>query len=465
MNIDNKEIIALGVPQACLRTAQDSVNSAAIDARRRGSKRNFRKLVARVVQTPEDWLDDPFFGSLASELIQYQDRMNRAPIEVKAWGREHIEPEAIQALENFARNPRAVAAAMMPDAHGNLGMPVGGVIALENAVCPGAVGLDIACRMKLSILDLPVPQTNVWENEIFDQALFAGSCFGFNEKHSKRQQHQVMDADWSVTKITKRRKAKAWSQLGTSGGGNHFVEYGLLNVPFDLELIPAGQYVALLSHSGSRGTGAEVAKWYTKLAIEQSHKRGETDADESTAYLDMDSEAGQEYWAAMNLMGDYAKANHDVIHRNMAEVTGAQVLAEIENHHNFAWKETHFGEDVYVHRKGATPAQAGRLGIIPGSMGSPAHVVIGKGNADSLHSASHGAGRRLNRGQAKSQLNMEQVQRELAASGVRLLQGSIDESPAVYKDIEQVMNSQTDLVDSIATFEPKVVRMAGKRNA
>jgi tRNA-splicing ligase RtcB len=187
------------------------------------------------------------------------------------------------------------------------------------------------------------------------------------------------------------------------------------------------------------------------------------------AWLSLDDADGQEYWAAMNLMGRYAAANHACIHKYIAKKLGAHVILDIENHHNFAWKETHKvnGEtrEVIVHRKGATPAGAGVLGIIPGSMASPGYVVRGKGSSESLHSASHGAGRVMSRTKALQSFTWSAVKKQLAAAGVELLSAGLDEVPGVYKDIAQVMAAQTDLVDVLGRFDPKLVKMcpAGER--
>ena len=172
----------------------------------------------------------------------------------------------------------------------------------------------------------------------------------------------VMEQNWGVTRITRENKDKAWRQLGTSGSGNHFVEFGLLSLSADdAELgLEAGEYVALLSHSGSRGTGASVCSTYSAIARARLPKK--YDWLGRLAWLDLDSEAGQEYWAAMNLMGDYAAANHDVIHRLISKLLGAKIIAGVENHHNFAWKEMHGGREVIVHRKGATPAGSWPVG-------------------------------------------------------------------------------------------------------
>ena len=176
-------------------------------------------------------------------------------------------------------------------------------------------------------------------------------------------------------------------------------------------------------------------------------------------WLELETEPGQEYWAAMNLLGDYAAANHDVIHRSVAKLLGAKIVAGVENHHNFAWKEIHDGRELIVHRKGATPAAVGELGVIPGSMGSPAFVVRGLGQPDSLNSASHGAGRRMSRKAAKEKYTWRAVQKDLEKRGIRVLSAGADEVPGVYKDIEEVMRQQSDLVEPITRFDPKIVKM------
>jgi tRNA-splicing ligase RtcB len=162
----------------------------------------------------------------------------------------------------------------------------------------------------------------------------------------------------------------------------------------------------------------------------------------------------------MNLMGKYAAANHAVIHQKVARALGAEVLAGVENHHNFAWKETHGGREVIVHRKGATPAGEGVLGVIPGSMATPGFVVRGKGNAVSLESASHGAGRVMSRTAAREKFRWNHIKPMLEERGVQLLSAGIDENPLVYKDIHGVMAAQSDLVDVVARFDPKIVKMA-----
>ena len=379
--------------------------------------------------------------------------MSPMSVPYRQWGSD-LEPESVRQMDNACRLPVAVRGALMPDAHRGYGLPIGGVLATDNAVIPYAVGVDIACRVKMSVIDLQVDT----DPARLTKAIERETRFGVGAKFKDRRDHGVMDRDWSVTPLTHNLKDKAWSQLGTSGSGNHFVEFGTfeLDKP-DLGLAP-GKYLALLSHSGSRGSGATIADHYSKLAMRRHPELPK----ELThlAWLDLDTEEGQEYWAAMELMGKYAAANHACVHREVTRNLGARVLLDLENHHNFAWKEVHDGRPVIVHRKGATPAGKGVLGIIPGSMASFTYVVRGKGNPDSMHSAAHGAGRVMSRTAAKKNLDWKTAKRLLEDRGVTLLSAGLDEVPMVYKDIDQVMAAQSDLVEPIARFMPRLVKMA-----
>jgi tRNA-splicing ligase RtcB (3'-phosphate/5'-hydroxy nucleic acid ligase) len=430
-------------------------------------KSDRRQRIEAVVRDPAAHRTDHIFGPLALILLDQprpttaaSDAARTEPAPWKQWG-ENLDENSIEQMRNAAKLPVAVAGALMPDAHLGYGLPIGGVLATDNAVIPYAVGVDIACRMKLTVLDWPVTKLR-GEPDRLIRAINEETRFGIGAKFTSPRKHDVMDLDWSVSEITKKNKDKAWSQLGTSGSGNHFVEFGMLTLENnDLGLEP-GDYLALLSHSGSRGAGANVADHYSRLAMNLHPELPKPLR--HLAWLDLDTEPGQEYWAAMNLMGEYAAANHAVIHRSIAKNLGAKVLADIENHHNFAWKERHMIEgevrDVVVHRKGATPAGHGVLGIIPGSMATPAFVVRGKGCDESLHSASHGAGRVMSRKQAKSSFTWSEVKKQLAAKEITLLSAGLDEVPGVYKDIHEVMSHQRDLVETVATFQPKIVKMA-----
>jgi tRNA-splicing ligase RtcB len=220
---------------------------------------------------------------------------------------------------------------------------------------------------------------------------------------------------------------------------------------------PGRKYLALLSHSGSRGVGFKIANRYSKIAKQKHPRLHRSVAD--LAWLELSSEEGEEYWLSMQLAGRFASANHAVIHDKVAKALGEDVLAKVENHHNFAWMEEVGGKEAVVHRKGATPAGPGVMGVIPGSMGDPGYVVRGRGNEDSINSASHGAGRVMSRSQAFKTIPEEQWREHLAERGVTLIGGALDEAPMAYKDIETVVGIQGDLVDLVGRFTPSIVRM------
>ncbi len=375
----------------------------------------------------------------------------------RRWG-DDLEPESIRQIEDACRLPISVRGALMPDAHRGYGLPIGGVLATRDAVIPYAVGVDIACRVRMSVLDVDPLELDRRRSR-FESAIQRETRFGIGAAFVKRRRHEVLDDDWDVSPVTSSLKDRAWAQLGTSGSGNHFVEFGVLEV--DRDDVPGlgpGRYLAFLSHSGSRGTGANVASHYSKLA-KRLHPELPREL-QNLAWLDLATHEGQEYWNAMELMGRYAAANHACIHRYVALRLGAEVVFDLENHHNFAWREMHDGEPLIVHRKGATPAGEGVLGIIPGSMATPTYVVRGLGSDASLCSAAHGAGRVMSRTQAKKTLRWKDAAAQLEAAGVTLISAGLDEVPAVYKDIDAVMRAQSDLVEPLATFRPRLVKMA-----
>jgi len=465
-----RELMNLGIPHGePVRLAVQLMVKAAKDGL---DKATLRERVQGVAGNPAANENDPHFGELARAMVAARARPQAAdwfvaresPAPWKQWG-EGLEAESIQQMRNACDLPVAVAGALMPDAHVGYGLPIGGVLATHNAVIPYAVGVDIACRMKMTVLDLP-PHLIKGEPDRLINAIERETRFGVGVEFKNPHEHSVLDENWAVSPITLHSKRKAHGQLGTSGSGNHFVEFGTLTVTENApELnLKAGLYLALLSHSGSRGTGAAVADHYSKLAMSQHPELPKQL--KHLAWLDLDSPEGQEYWAAMNLMGQYAAANHDVIHKSIAKHLKADVIADLENHHNFAWKETHpdpvSGQprEMIVHRKGATPAGAGVLGIIPGSMATPGYVVRGKGNVASLNSASHGAGRVMSRTKAKESFTWGAVKKLLAERDVHVISCGIDECPGVYKDIDQVMGHQRDLVEVLARFDPKIVKMA-----
>lgn len=373
----------------------------------------------------------------------------------KTWGTD-IDAEAIAQMEAAIGLPVAVGGALMPDAHVGYGLPIGGVLATENAVIPYGVGVDIACRMMMTIFDIP-PLVLKSQHDLYVSAIEKNTRFGVGAEWRQPKSHEVMDENWNVSPVTREMKDKAHRQLGTSGSGNHFVEFGELTFDEEALGITPGTYLALLSHSGSRGTGARVADYYTKVAKKLHPELA--GAARNLAWLDLD-EDGAEYWVAMELMGKYASANHHVIHNAIVNFLGHPILKQIENHHNFAWWEKHGGRNVVVHRKGATPAGKGVLGIIPGSMGTPGFLVEGLGNEESLSSTSHGAGRRMSRKAAMKKFTWRETKEFLLKQGVELLSAGLDEAPWAYKNINDVMNAQLDLARPLAKFMPRLVKMA-----
>ena len=456
--MNTRNLIRIGVPLGePMRRATDFIVQFVL---RGGDKTRLEEEVKAIVANPALFAEDPMRKEFAKSILSAPPPPRSTPVPWRQWG-EGLEDEAVNQMAKACLLPISVAGALMPDAHVGYGLPIGGVLATENAVIPYAVGVDIACRMKMTVLDLSLRDLE-HKRDRLTRAIEAETRFGIGANFKERRAHDVLDADWSVSPITKQNKDRAWSQLGTSGSGNHFVEFGLFTAQEKILGLEPGTYVALLSHSGSRGTGASVCDHYSKIAFSQfpdlpsELKR--------LAWLSLDSQEGQEYWAAMELMGRYAAANHACIHKHIAENLGARVLLDLENHHNFAWKEKHMIDglerEFVVHRKGATPAGVGVLGIIPGSMATPGFVVCGKGNAESLNSASHGAGRLMSRKAANQKFNWKDVNRFLREHGVTLISAGLDEVPMAYKNISEVMAAQSDLVTVLGQFDPKLVKMA-----
>ncbi|SEW03683.1 RtcB family protein [Chitinophaga arvensicola] len=460
LKINGKTLLKIGYPQSpVFRIAMNVVEQHYSHY----TEEEVIELLTKVLADPAAYADNAILGEIAAGLLQpaVPDviALRETPVPYAIYGESYIDPGAVRQLNNAVRLPVAVSGALMPDAHQGYGLPIGGVLAADNAVIPYGVGVDIGCRMCLSILDLPVQSLLINETS-YTQQLMKFTKFGAGAEWKKREADPVLErSEFKDIRFVKNLFDKAAGQLGTSGSGNHFVEWGIATItdPGNEWQLPAGSYVALLSHSGSRGLGAQIAGHYTQLAKELCVL---PDHAKHLAYLDLNSEAGQEYWLAMNLAGDYASACHHLIHKRLIEASGAALLARVENHHNFAWKEIHQGKEVIVHRKGATPAGKGVLGVIPGSMTAPGFIVRGKGETDSLQSASHGAGRLMSRTQAKAAITTQTLKQQLEEHGVTLIGGGLDEAPGAYKNIDTVMAAQTNLVEVIGQFLPKVVRMA-----
>lgn len=461
MSIKLKELSKLGI-----RT--DIGRSLAINIISKHCKHDTKEYVTNIIQQitndPANWRKDDVWGKLAQHLTPEEiisDAKNyelrSEPVFCKTYGGKNIDTNAKHQMNVALQLPVAVQGALMPDAHGGYGLPIGGVLATDNAVIPYAVGVDIGCRMALTIFNENEKYVQRYAYQI-KQAIKEWTHFGMEGSLAVRQEHAITDDPlFKEMAMLRALQGKAARQLGTSGGGNHFVEFGSIELYENNTLnIPAGNYLALLSHSGSRGLGAAIAMEYTQIAKELCRLPREA---QHLAWLDMNSEAGQEYWMAMTLAGNYAKACHDRIHANLTKALGLQPMALVENHHNFAWKEMLDGREVIVHRKGATPAHENELGIIPGSMTTPGYLVAGKGLDQALNSASHGAGRALSRKRAKEGTTQSALKKMLAHANVTLIGGSTEEAPTAYKDIDTVIGAQQDLITVQGKFQPLIVRM------
>ncbi len=460
LKLSGKDLRALGFPQApVIRVAIEVVAKAFREA----EKEKAVELLKKLLHIPEDFYEDETLFPIARLLkppvpLSSQIPLNDKGVNLNIFGEEHIDDSALSQIRIAARLPVSKAAALMPDAHSGYGLPIGGVLATKNAVIPYGVGVDIGCRMCLSIFDIPVGDLQK-KVELFADELLRATLFGTGGEFAVPADHEVLeDPLFDEIPLLAGLQDRARRQLGTSGSGNHFVEFGEVKISGkdDLPGLEPGLYVGLLSHSGSRNLGASVANHYTKLAAEKRRLPAEA---RNLAWLDLNEEAGHEYWLAMNLAGRYASACHHAIHQKIAQQFNRQPIAMVENHHNFAWKETYHGEEWIVHRKGATPAGKNVLGIIPGSMTAPGFIVKGKGEEASLNSASHGAGRVMSRTQAMKNITQQQLKQELEKHNVRLLGAGLDEAPFAYKDIEKVMKSQKLLVDVVGKFQPKIVKM------
>ena len=426
----------------------------------------------QVYRVPHNYVQDPLLSNLASIFIKKPKAVPEAeairdiPIPYRIWG-DGFEAHTLKQLETAAHLPIAQAAALMPDGHPGYGLPIGGVLATENAVIPYGVGMDIACRMRLSIFHESPNILNA-QRDRFRKTLTFNTRFGIGPRgewdEGNLRYHPLLDDErWQATPLLRRQHPKAIAQMGTSGTSNHFAEWAALVVLEDipeLSLQAGDSHLCFVTHSGSRGVGATIAQEYTRIA--KSQHPGLAKKYQELAWLDLDTEAGQEYWLSMQLAGDFASACHQTIHQTVMTAAGLDPLSFVENHHNFAWQEEHDGKKLIVHRKGATPAAKGQLGVIPGTMADKGYLVTGLGQPDSLNSSSHGAGRPRSRTESKQMITRSQRDAYLRERGVELLNPSagVDEAPQAYKSPAQVMAQQEDLVRPVATFMPLMVMMA-----
>ncbi len=471
LSIRGKDIRYIGYPEG-------PVISVAINVMEKHYKHHSLEdalgILKEVLASPATFSEDEALSGIAKMLLPkpqtegVEISLNQQGISFNVFGKEFIEEGALHQMYQAAKLPVSVAGALMPDAHYGYGLPIGGVLATENAIIPYGVGVDIGCRMCLSIFDIN-PKELTQREQYFTHELNEATLFGSGKEFKQSTYHEVIDRkEFDEIPLLKSLQGRAAKQLGSSGSGNHFVEFGIVEIKEkDAVLgVDAGMYLGLLSHSGSRALGANIANHYTKLAKQKKRLPAEVS---NLSWLNLSEEEGWEYWLAMNLAGDYASACHHIIHDKIAKQLGRKPVKMVENHHNFAWKEMHVADSVedgkarelIVHRKGATPAGKDVLGIIPGSMTAHGFIVKGKGEAASLNSAAHGAGRKMSRTQALKSITHNALKDELNKHGVKLLGGGLDEAPFAYKDIEMVMQSQKQLVDVIGVFTPKIVKMDG----
>ncbi|MEJ7737929.1 MAG: RtcB family protein [Chitinophagaceae bacterium] len=460
LKLKGKDLRAIGFPESPVISTTMKVMETLY---RQKQKQEALDVLKKLLADPASYANDGQLGKIAELLLPKKTKeepeiaLNATGVHFNVFGPEHIEEGAMSQMRQAVKLPVSVAGALMPDAHQGYGLPIGGVLATANAVIPYGVGVDIGCRMCLSIFPLD-PEQLVKREDYFVRELNEKTLFGAGMEFKQTSDHEVLERRaFNEISLLKGLQSKAARQLGSSGSGNHFVEFGVVEVTeYDpvLKMEP-GRYTGLLSHSGSRALGANIANHFTKIAKQKRHLPKEAS---NLAWFNLDEQEGIEYWMAMSLAGDYASACHHIIHEKMARQLGAP-LCMVENHHNFAWKELHDGKEMIVHRKGATPAGKNILGIIPGSMTAPGFIIKGKGEPSSLNSASHGAGRKMSRTSAIKTITPKEFREELGRHNVTLIGGGLDEAQHAYKDIEVVMQSQKQLVQVVGKFHPKIVKM------
>lgn len=377
--------------------------------------------------------------------------VNSEKIPIKLW-LDDIEDGAIQQAKNLANLPFAFKhISLMPDCHQGYGMPIGGVMATKAVVVPNAVGVDIGCGMcavKTNLSDIDTEQLKLIMGKIRELI-----PVGFNH-HKDKLCWSGFDNAPDIP-IIQQELNKAGYQLGTLGGGNHFIE------------IQNGSdgFVWIMLHSGSRNFGLKIAHEYHEKAKYWCDKYFSNIPDKNLSFFPIETPEAKEYMDAMNFALSFAKESRlrmiESCKRVFVESVGSVRFDETINiHHNYAAWENHFGQNVIVHRKGATSAREGQIGLIPGSQGTKSYVVKGKGNTESFMSCSHGAGRKMGRKQAKRELNLDEEKKLLDDQGIiHAIRNvsDLDEAAGAYKDISVVMRDQQDLVEVVLELSPLAV--------
>ena len=373
---------------------------------------------------------------------------------IKMW-LDDLEEQTLAQAKNLANLPFAFKhISLMPDAHCGYGMPIGGVLACKGVVIPNAVGVDIGCGM--SALPTSLEDIDAHDLKKIMSEIRKRIPLGF-EKHTQKQDERLMPEREEKIAIIDRQYENARLQLGTLGGGNHFIE------------IQSGSdgRVWIMLHSGSRNLGKQVADYYNQLAKKMNERwHSSVPSKWDLAFLPIETPEAKEYMKAMQFCVDFAKANRDLMMKRIQEAFVSVMGDDLEFDqminiaHNYAAWENHFGNDLIVHRKGATRARKGEVGIIPGSQGTKSYIVGGLGNPDSFESCSHGAGRKMGRKQAQRELNLEAeialLDEKKIIHAIRT-QRDLDEATGAYKDIDVVMENQKDLVKILVELQPLAV--------
>ncbi|MEM7553658.1 MAG: RtcB family protein [Cyanobacteria bacterium P01_A01_bin.84] len=386
--------------------------------------------------------------------MSYEELQLNSESPVISWANHELGEKEAKMAKNVASLPFVFKhVALMPDVHLGKGALVGSVIATKEAIIPAAVGVDIGCGMS-AIKTSFRGEKLAGKLKKIRQDIEAAIPTGFDEnkeveKSATNWQH------WSDFKDLHRGvqdlETKSQRQLGSLGGGNHFIE-----VCIDEE-----NQVWLMLHSGSRNIGNKLAQCHINTAKELGKMAGNKLPDPDLSYFVTQTPEFQAYWHDLQWAQEYARYNRDVmmakfkriIEKHLAGGKAMKPLLEVNCHHNYAEKEVHFGEDVYVTRKGALRAQKEDYGIIPGSMGAKSYIVKGKGSIHSFCSCSHGAGRLLSRTKAKKTYTLDDLVEQTNGVECRKDEGILDEIPSAYKPIEQVMKNQSDLVEVVATLK------------
>lgn len=366
-----------------------------------------------------------------------------------------VDQGALEQIKN-AQGYYASKVALMADHHLGFGVPIGGVVAYPEHVSPSGVGFDIACGNKAVLTDAKPIKTKTQIHRIMDD-VFKKISFGVGRVNEEEVEHELFDDPlWNELPVLKANKDKAVAQLGTVGSGNHYVDI----------FIDEQDRVWIGVHFGSRGLGHAIATEYIDIAKAKGYFQ------DGISVLHHKSDAGEEYIKAMDLAGRYAYAGRDWVCAKVAKIIGGDILDEVHNHHNFAWRETHGDEDLWVVRKGATPAFPGQRGFVGGSMGENAVIIEGMGGdlaEHTLHSTVHGAGRVMSRTRAKGnakkgiqgEISERAMQKWLSEAGVVLRGGGVDEAPQAYKRLTDVLGYHGDSIRVVHTLKPIGVAMAG----